>query len=271
MNWAAHAINEVLKTYGDKVDLHSKGKSLNKFGRTANADSAVKTTLMTLPGAAVNETFVTTNAVDEIVSDSASDTGVVTVEGHYYDASNDLIFVVQDATLTGLTPVTLSTALSRCNRVFAKAGTFAAPASDLVGNVYVYDSSSTTVVSGVPQTASAVKCMVVAGLNQTEKAATSISSTDYWFITAVRIGISRSGGATVNADADIEWRQQGGVWRPLGLELQLRTASAPYETLELRPFRIIPPNSDVRLVVTSDAADTEAAGSIDGVLAKVVG
>ena len=100
------------------------------------------------------------------------------------------------------------------------------------------------------------------GLSEWEtevKCATSFSSVDYGAIMHVYAAATR-GNASANVDVDIEWRERGGVWRPLGLEVSLRTASQASAFFELQPYAIIPPNSDVRMVATSDTANTQVAG-----------
>lgn len=212
----------------------------------------------------VNETYSTTNDIDAIVSSSGSDTEVLKVEGHTIDGLGNLTFVVQEVTLTGQTPVALGTALARCTRMYVKDGSFGASSNNLVGDIYAYASDGVTVTAGVPQTSTAVKARIVAGVNQTEKSATSISSKDFWFIEKSNAGVTRSGGAAVNADSDIEIRRLGGVFRPVGLELQLRTAAKQVETIETHI--IVPYNSDVRQIITTDTDNTAASGYMEGPL-----
>lgn len=65
--WTNYAINEIYKTYGDRVDIWDKGKSLLKFGATNNADSGVVTTVAQFGSVGtpnVRETYSTTNDID---------------------------------------------------------------------------------------------------------------------------------------------------------------------------------------------------------------
>lgn len=263
------ALDELESSFRVKHAL--KPKSLAKFGKTSNADSGVRTTVATFQAdTVVNETFATGNTIDSVIGDNASDAGkTVTIEGHTVDGSGNLTFVVQTAVLGNQTRTALTTPLYRATRIFTTKGTFASPATAMVGHVYVYDNTlgAGGATSGTPNEPTATKVMLDAGEQQSEKCATSISSADAWIITRVASGLSRGGGATVNADIDVEVRQQGGVWRPLGLELALRTASLPFKSIELKPYRIVPPNSDVRLIGVSDTANTTLQGSISGWLA----
>lgn len=268
--WMQYVIAEIYDVYG--VRVLPKPKQLRKFGRTANADNGVKTTVGQFQGTVVNETFATTNSVDKIVSSSASDTGQVNIEGHTIDGSGNLTFVTQTATLNGQTPVTLSTAMARCSRIYVKEQTFASPAVDLVGQVVVYDSAAGgSVTAGVPATAAAVKALIAAGSNQTEKWATTFSSVDYFVMTKVEASVQKGNSSTVAVDIDIEVRRLGGVWRPLGLEISLRAGSESAYTEMLMPYAIIPANSDIRMVATSNTNDTTVSGRMSGQLLLVTG
>lgn len=264
------AINVISSTYGDTVSIQSKAKNLTKFGRTSNADSGVATTIAQFQGSVVNETFVSTNIIDSVVSDSASDTETLVIEGHTIDGSGNLTFVSQEATLTGTTEVTLGTPLARANRAYVKAGTFASPASDLVGNVYIYDNTD-GISAGVPVTAAATKCMIVAGSNQTEKCATSISSADYWLINHITVAIPAGAASTVNVEFNFEIRDvaNGGVWLPLGVQISLRAGSQSVYQEIVGYETIIPKNHDFRAVALSNTNNTEVLCDVSGVLAIV--
>ena len=261
----------VLSTYGDTVSVAAKQKNLNKFGRTENADASTRTTVGVFQGTEVNETFATTDIVDSIVSSSTSDTTqVITVEGHTINASGQLTFVTQNATLTGQTEVTLGTPLARVSRAYvANSGTFNSPYAALVGDVSVYDNTG-GITSGVPNTASATKIIIEAGKTQSEKCATSISNTDYWFLTSLHCSIEEQGPAAA-VDFLVETRdvENGGVWRPMGVELSLDTAAQPTGSMEFHPFRIVPKNHDVRVIAVSDTANTFCSAELEGYLASV--
>jgi hypothetical protein len=269
--WLAHAVNEIEGTFGDVVSIYDKAKSLNKFGRSQNADNGIRTTVATFGSVAtvnLNETYETTNAIDSIASSSGSDTEIMTLEGHTIDGSGNLTFSVQDVTLTGQTPVTLGTALARASRLTVKDGTFGSPSSDLVGDIYVYKSGG-TVTAGVPQTSADVKLRIIAGRNQSEKCATSISQFDYWILTGIDVSMERAGGGSTAVDFEIEHRASGGVWHPLGMTIDV-DKNTPFQQVLFTPYRIVQPNSDIRVVATSDTADTTISAELEGVLALVV-
>lgn len=146
------------------------------------------TTVAEFQGSVVNETFATGNTIDSVISDDAADDGkIVTIEGHTVDGSGNLTFIVQNATLGNVTRTALTTSLYRATRMYRTPGTFASPATDLAGNIYVYDNSvgATGHTSGTPNEATATKLLILAGNQQTEKCATSLSSKDVWIITRV--------------------------------------------------------------------------------------
>lgn len=269
-DWIRYAEREILQQYGHKVDFAAKSKSLVKFGRTAAASSSAVVTVAEFQDAEVNETYATGNTIDKIVSTSGSDTQVMTIEGHTYAAGN-FTFVSQTATLTGQTAVTLTTPLCRATRVFVSSvGTINSPTAPLAGNVAVYDGTvSATLTAGKPDTDAAVKLMVLAGKNQSNKCATSVSSTDYWAITGIAAGIERTSGGTPAVDILVETRKIGGVWcQATGGIIPINLSAQAHTVQKFEPYIIIPPNSDVRMRADASAAAT-VHGTIYGILGRI--
>lgn len=256
--------------YGDTVSVFDKGKQLNKFG----SNSAIANTFETVAqfqGATANETFVTTNIVDSVVSSSTSDTSqTITVEGHTVDGSGNLTFVSQDAILNGQNEVTLSTPLARCNRAFVKpTGTALTFPTALVGTVYVYDNTG-GISAGVPVTAAATKCLILAGETQSKKCATAISSTDYWFLTEFFAGLISSSASVNRVTFKVEMRNvaSGGAWRPIGTEIVLNDSQNP-QLVTFDPFLIIPKNNDVRVQAKLNSGTGAVFAELNGYLAGV--
>lgn len=267
--WVTYAEQEILETYGDTVSVADKRKSLNKFGLTTNADTDTATTIMTLPGATQrHETYLSANSIDTISSSNGSDTSIpMVVEGHTVSGT-DLTFVVQSATLLGTSKVTLTTPLCRVTRAYRANGTAAlTEGTRLQGAVYVYEDDDTT-TPGVPDTDTKVHLVIPAGYQQSEKCATALSSTDYWLIRKVGAAVSR--GNTANVEIELQIREPGGVFRPRGRIIEIRSTSTVGKDVIYEPYLIVPPNSDVRLVATSSAGDTTVYGEIQGILASVV-
>lgn len=265
------AEREIAVAYGDKVSFFIKGKPLNKFGRTDNADSGIVTTVGIFQDAVVNETYATDNTIDSIVSTSGSDTTTVTVEGHKL-VGTDFVFVSQNVTLTGQTPALLTTPLVRATRIYnGTTATLASPAPDLVGAVAVYDATEATGVTlGKPDVDTAVKVMIAAGEQQSQKCSTTVSYLDYWAITALSVGVERNSPVAAIVDVEIQVRRYGGVWRPAFAKIPIRTAANPSVELTVDPCFIVPKNSDVRVITTSDTDNTIVHATLFGRLGQVI-
>lgn len=251
------------------VNIRRKAKTLQKFGRRSIGSSGVYT-VAELPDA--HETLVTTNAIDSVVSTENADTQTIAIEGHTIDLSGNLTFVAQQVTLPGdnTAPATLATPLARATRAYVLDGTFASPSTAPTGTVTVYDSSTAGGLSGgEPVNTVATKITITAGQTQSQKAATALSSTDCLFITGLSYMATRQSGAA-SVDFLVESRQSGGPYRPLGVEVALRTSAQPYTYVPIRPWRIIAPNSDVRIIADASAA-CEIAAHWQGLLAGVRG
>ena len=250
------AISEVFSSYGDTVSVSSKAKSLRKFGERASLGTAYET-LAGLQGAA-DETYVSSNAITSIVSSSASDTTDVKIEYHTI-SGNDLTFGVQTATLTGLTPVTLGTACARVSRMYNVG------AVDFVGSIVAYEGGAITL--GVPDSAAEVHAQIAAGQNTTRKLATSVSATDYLFITEVLFS-SLDGGA-LETDFILETKATDGVWLP---KFELATAMQGLTTFiqSIDPVIVVPSNTDIRVRAKMTSGTADVSGKFSGYLAEVL-
>lgn len=276
--WLRHAIDVVGDTYGDTISVETKLKDLFKYGRSGQVDStAGGTSIMTLPSGVRHEEDIYSNDIDKVTSTSSSDAGkILTVEGHTYSAGN-LTFVIQDVTLDGSDPsttaATLSTPLARATRAYLKSsGVAGSPPADLVGTIYFYDDDggTVTVSVGVPSDTSKVHMMIRAGRNQTEKAGTSISSTDYWIITeAYAEMLERQTGAFADLQCQVRDVGNGGVWRTV-FEMSVSSSSGG-EFKSFSPYIIIPKNHDIRMVGLGDSAtDRVVSAAMLGCLAQIV-
>lgn len=254
--WLQKAILDIERNYNDQVSIAEKGKDLLKFGRNINVGTS-RATIMTLPTGVLNETYVSDNLITTLSSSSASDTESLIVEGHTVDGNGDFTFVVQSITLTGQTQATLGTPLARCTRMYNN-GT-----NDLVGTIYAYEDDTST--AGVPDTSSKVHTMIRAGLNQTEKASTTISKDDYWIV--LDFDADCYDKAAAAAEVRLEVREKGGVFLPLEV---LAVGDGSHVAQKFTPYKIIKPNSDIRLTSVADGANTDVGGMIQGVLAKIL-
>lgn len=248
------AIRIIKADYGDDVSLEAKDKNLLKFGRNRDVEQD-RATIMTLPDGVDNETYLSSNDIAYVVSTSTNDGEQVVIEGHTISGS-DFTFVTQTATLNGQTSVTLSTALARVTRLYNNDST------ELEGTIYVCEDD--TLVGGVPQTDSKVHLMLFAGTQQSQKAATALSSVDYWIITGFEADMLTRSSAF--AEIDLEVRLSGKVFRSVA-EIGISDSSAG--RIQFKPYIIVPPNSDIRLTAVSDSATgRDISGFIQGYLAK---
>lgn len=258
----------VASTYGDTVSVLAKRKNLNKFGRKTAVGSSW-TTLMPQLGTEINETFVSTNAITTARSTSSADNGLVTVlEGQTIDGSGNMTFVAEDVTLDatdGQTPVAITTALARVTRSYVKnSGTFNSPQSAPAGNVYYYDGSA-------PGSDSSYKLILEAGETQSEKAAISISQSDYWFLDQFSASIDDPTGPTSYVELRMVIRDvaNGGVWRPLGRKYNIFKNQNGIQRF-LSPCLIVPKNHDWRIQARTDGGSATVYAEAGGVLASVV-
>lgn len=250
-----HAIEVIFATYGDVVSMEAKNKDLLKFGRNALCQTT-KSTIMTLPTGIYNETYVSTNIINSIISTSAADTQVVTVEGNTISAGV-FTFVTQNITLNGQTVVPLTTALARVTRVVNIGST------DLVGTISV--SETNTYSSGVPVTAALVHLQVSAGFNNSEKASTTISNTEYWLVSSFYADCLEK--VATYGIVHFEVRAAGGIFINK-IDKACNDTSPAYHNF--LPLLIVPKNADVRLRVSASANNKDFSGGIGGVLLKVI-
>lgn len=246
---------EAAGTYGGKWSVVSKRKSLLKFGGNANVDTAPAT----LWNHAGDESYVSSNIIDKFSSSSASDTGSMVVEGHTVTgtgADARFTFVVQAVTLAGQAETNLTTPLARVSRVYNPTGT------EWVGAIYVYQDD--TVTAGVPQTTTKIHAKVNAGGQQTEKAATTISNDDMFFISSMLVGINKKKAET--ADCELQVRKVGGVFLPKARVTVSSTGTSTFSE-RFEPYIIVPSNADVRIIGASGSGGVEVSAHISGWLA----
>ena len=254
------AINEIYSRWGVRVSVTEKQKTLIKFGRCDNVTTATTgTTIWQTCTDQAHETYAAanTNPIDRLSSSSASDTGSVTIEGHSESGGNKT-FSTQTITLAGQTPVPIPTPLNRLTRLFN------AGSSNFVGTVYGYEAG--TVSAGKPTSTTTIHISAPAGFhNQSFKASTSLSSTDYWIITGFYADVLSKTSAY--ADVSLQIRESGKVFRTAAT---ISAADSHQGKFIGEPYAAIAPaNSDVRLVGIGGAT-ISVSGGIEGYLASVV-
>ena len=221
------------------IRLELNQKTLFKFGRNDEIDIASQETVQ-ISGS--NETYATGNDIDTISSSNTGDDQDVIIEGHTLSGSN-LTFVSQTATLNGRNKVTLSTPLYRCSRLTNDDST------DFAGQIYVYE--DTAISNGVPSDATKIHIQVDSTRNQSEKASTSFSSSDYGIITSCYGGVTTKTNSV--AEFNLQVREFGKVFKTI-----LNWTSTRGETrVILEPHIIVRPNSDIRITAKVTTNNTE--------------
>lgn len=259
----SYAIRRIKALYGDVVSVDVKNKELFKFGWNQAVGSSVQCTLMEFAGSETSETLPTDNVIDSFVTDDGDFVGNVTVEGHTISGT-DLTFSTQTFAATGQTRKALSTSLARANRVYNTSGSPLAAGK----KGYVYNSSGVTLTDGVPDLTAQVHVIMTADDNQSQKAATALSSTDYWIITEWGASINKK--TTASADVRLQIREPGGVFRSKFAPMSLSTAGQSNIEINVRPYLIVPKNSDIRATAIASTTAVSVSAWFSGYLAKVV-
>ena len=248
------AEREIEATYGDRVSVDRKAKSLLKFGKSAELGTSGLETVWTLGG---NEAYVSSNAISHISSSSAGDTQEIDIEGHTVD-NGEFTFVTQTATLSGNTKVSLDTPLARVSRISNNGST------EVVGRVVVYE--DTTISGGVPTDETKIHIDMVDGYQQSFKAATTFSKEDYYVMTGFYGAVSAKQSAA--ADFYVEIRNPNGVFLPKACFTASSTGGS--SDISLDPAILIPKNSDVRVRCETETNNAVVFGIFKGYLAKVM-
>tara|TARA_R110000772_G_scaffold89304_1_gene185086 strand:+ start:1920 stop:2702 length:783 start_codon:yes stop_codon:yes gene_type:complete len=237
----ALALKQIESQYDERCYI--KPKMLAKFGRF----DSLGTSTQTIQEHGGTETMLTDNLIDTIVSSAVGDGQTYSLEGHTVDGSGNLTFAVQTGTLTGTTNVTLTTPLARATRLV---------------------NTGTTVLAGVAKVVDATSPSVIyvqadGTHNRSQKAATSISQTDYWIITHLYGGVLKKTSASV--DFSLQVKTPTGVWiEEYGWEGVATAANGPHI---LDTPIIIPSNSDVKISGIASTTGVEAIARMGGYLA----
>lgn len=250
------AEREIEATYGDRVSIDRKAKSLVKFGRSAELGTTGLETVWTVGG---NEVYVTGNTISYISSSSASDTQQITIEGHTVDANGDFTFSIQTVTLDGQNAVALDTDVARVSRAYNSDST------EIVGRVVVYENA--TIVGGIPTDETKIHIDIPQGFQQSFKSATTFSKDDYYLMTGFYGAVSAKQAGSV--DFYIEIRDKGKVFLPKGCFTASSTGGAA--DISLDPALLVPKNADIRIRCETENNNVVVFGIFKGYLAKVLG
>lgn len=189
-----------------------------------------------------------TAIIDRLSSSSAADTMAIEVQG--LDVNGDL--VVQTITLTGQTPVALTTPLWRVFRMQNVDSNMVTGQGQSISGV-IYCFANGTVSSGVPDNAADVYAVIVDGNNQTQMAVYTIPNGKTGYLINGELGILRT-GTTANVEVAYRSRRFGEAFKvkkTIGLD---NAASSNYQ--DERPiWDIIPELTDIELSVAQTSSN----------------
>lgn len=251
------AQREIYQTFGDKVSIDAKAKSLIKFGKSAGLGTT-RETVWTVGGM---ETYVQDNLIDTISSSSATDDQEIYLECHTVSGTGEdqqFTFITQIGQIIGQNKVSLPTPVARVSRVVNNNG------HELTGAVYVYE--DTAVVGGVPSDVTKIHAQIPQGFQQSFKAATTFSNEDYYILTGGFGSVTYKQSAAVNFYLEV--RQAGKIFTE-GAAVSANSAGGAWQ-IDLDPCVIVPKNADVRITCQTDTQGAEVYASFKGYLAKVV-
>lgn len=103
--------------------------------------------------------------------------------------------------------------------------------------------------------------VVESGENNSEKVATTLSSTDYWVLTGFYGGCLERSSAFGTLYLEIREPGQSFINK-----ISINTSTGVSGTHEFKPYLIVKPNSDIRLRASANAAGKEITGGIQGAL-----
>jgi len=185
---------------------------IEKFGENADIDTGTVPEDIWSQGGVY--TFSTTADIDRLSSSSASDTQSITIQG----LDTNWAEVTQTITLTGQTPVALTTSLIRVFRMFNSNST------DLVGTVYCFVNGAVT--GGVPNTVADIRATIAIGSGQTEMCIYTIPAGKTGYFLGGYVTLSRTGNN--NAVFTSKIRTFGGVFRTVSRVASVATGTSSW-------------------------------------------
>ena len=251
-NFFRLAEQEILAQYGHRVKVNRK--TLRKYGR----NKTVGTTEVDITSFNTTEVYLSTNGIDTISSSDAGDTGQVYIEGMTI-SGGILTFVSEIVTLNGQNKVTLAAPLARCTRM----------RGNVAGDVYVYE--DTAISGGVPTDTSKIHNAIVPEDNTSLKAGTSVSGTNYFILAHYWATL---GKASASNAADIRFKIQQ-LDNPIfgnnfyTEEVWSISLSSPLEQ-PVRPFEIIPPNTDLMMTGSASSGTLDIKAGFHGYFADII-
>jgi len=199
-------------------------------------------------------TFSSAADINTLSSSDNGDTEPITVIG----LDSDWNEVEQTITLTGQTPVTLTTSLIRVFRMF-NSGT-----SDLAGTVYCFKSGG-TVTGGVPQTTADIRATITNGDNQTLMAIYSVPAGKTAYIFGYHATIARGVASAAFANIKLSIRPFGQVFQVKSTSSLISTGQSVI-TYDFTVPIIATEKSDIKMTVNEVSATLGISGAFSVIL-----
>lgn len=240
-----YTIDKIYDTFGDRVSVDKKLKSLIKFGRV---DNLINVSQMVWLQGGIEE-LPTSDDIDSLVSTDGADTQLVKIEGHTLGDDGTLRFGVWQYQLNGTNVVTLDPPLIRATRIYNNDST------DIAGDVTVYQSGNNN-----------VHLLINGDNNQSLKCAAALGHDTYWLITDIYCFVNRQN--TRNVDFRIQTKEAGKVFRTILPPIAVSSNTGGFHYKLEQPL-VVRPNSDIRvLAISSNTGNVGASVSINGFLAE---
>lgn len=233
-------------------------QAIHKFGFADNIDSGIGFVDL-WDGASVDTnlrtyTWSSTADIDRISSDDDTDTQDVEIQG--LDTNWDL--VVQTETLTGQTPVALTTPLIRVFRM-KNVG-----ATDFAGDVYCFVNVATT--GGIPNTITNTRAIVQNGNNQTLMAIFSVPRNTIGFLNNSGFGLSKKVASF--STCEMKHRPFGGVFQ-LKMKITVTSTGTSHSHHKHDYPHDVDAKTDILFRADSSVNDNAVAGSFDILLEAI--
>lgn len=247
-----HSIDRIKEEDADSVEVLIKPNPLGVFGSNLLVGSTSFATVMNLPAAILNETYVADNDILNISSSDSNDDQIIVVTGYYID-DDEFVYHSQEVTLDGQNKVELSQALLRVELAYNNDDT------DLNGIIYIYEADNIT--GGVPDTNALVHLIIPTGENQSYKCAVSTSNEEYIILTGISASVNEKTTAIV--DIELQIKKQDKTWRTVH-NFAVSTAGMNSIHIPFDPTFIIPPNSDARVRAKASATAVSVSVRLEG-------
>ena len=229
---------------------------IHKFGEVENIDDGIGF-IDIWDGGSVNDalrTYEFSSGADINRLSSSDDTDTQDIEIQGLDVDHNL--VTQTITLTGQTPVALTTSLIRVFRM-KNVGTV-----DNAGDIYCFENITTTL--GVPDTITNTRAIIQVGNNQTLMAIYTIPNGKTGYMCAFYLSLA--GRKDQNSDMHLLFRASGSVFQLKHSSSILSTGTSHLQHRYDIPETGLEAKTDIIMKADSSKADGVVSGGFDLIL-----